>query len=576
MNDVARLPVELIKVRTDVVVVGGGGAASRAALSARQAGADVHLVAKAPLRTGGSTVHGASEIMSMGAAGYGDRRDSTELHYEDTMRAGKGFIDPALVRVLAEDAPKRIQDLIDLGVGFDRVASQPEEHATGYKLIKSDFGSYGRAMGVSGKTGLAFVDAISNELVRLGVKVDAPVMLVDLVRNTDGEVAGVLAYDPDRRALIHYEAPAVVLGTGGIHGAYEAQVSTSEMTGDGQAICLRHGAELVNLEFHQFGPALIHPYVQLFSKSCFVLHPRITNALGEEFLPKYLPEGVTVEEVYEEKVFPFTTTNVSRYLDIAIAAEINAGRGSPNGGVYFSFAHVLEERIEAVIPNTARWMRDRGLDVRRELFEVGIAFQCMNGGVRMVNEDAESTIPGLFVVGELAGGVRGPDRPGGNSLAEGQVFGHRAGKAAAERSRGRAPGDPATLDGSLSFLAHRLAPTNRTIDLGAVEQAIRRAMQRHCLVEKDEAGLDQALASIRSAKSELEDAPLTPDTLLRGLGLRNMAGASEAVLRACLERRETRSGHYRTDHPATDDEHFLGCFLWRQEGSELRLSRQEY
>ncbi|MDP4026161.1 FAD-binding protein [Methylobacterium sp. NEAU 140] len=563
-------------MRTDVVVVGGGGAASRAALSARQAGAEVHLVAKAPLKTGGSTVHGASEIMSMGAAGYGDRRDSAEIHFEDTMRAGRGFIDPKLVRVLAEDATARIRDLVDLGVPFDRLAAPNEEQSTDYKLIRSDFGTYGRAMGVSGKTGLAFVDAIGNELVRLGVQVDAPVMLVDIVRDDAGEVAGVIGYDPGRQALIHYEAAAVVLGTGGIHGAYEAQVSTAEMTGDGQAICLRHGAELVNLEFHQFGPALIHPYVQLFSKSCFVLHPRITNELGEEFLARYLPPGVTVEEVYEEKVFPFTTTNVSRYLDVAIAAEINAGRGSPHGGVYFSFAHVPEERIDAVIPNTARWMRERGLDVRTDQFEVGIAFQCMNGGVRMVNEDAESTIPGLFVVGELAGGVRGPDRPGGNSLAEGQVFGHRAGTAAARRARARRPGPPATLAASLAFLAGKLSASNRTIDLDAVEAAIRRAMQRYCLVEKDEAGLGEALKAIRGAKAELEEAPLTVETLLRGLGLRNMAGASEAVLRACQERRETRSGHYRTDHRKTDDANYLGCFLWRQENGELRASRQAH
>lgn len=574
--DTTTLPLKLIRVRTDVVVVGGGGAASRAALSARQAGADVHLVTKAPLKTGGSTVHGASEIMSMGAAGFGDQRDSTELHYDDTMRAGKGFIDPKLVRVLAEDAPKRIQDLIDLGVPFDRLAAQPENQSTGYRLIKSDFGSYGRAMGVSGKTGLAFVDAISNELIRLGVKVDAPVMLVDLVRDEAGEVAGVLGFDPAKKVLIHYEAPSVVLGTGGIHGAFEAQVSTAEMTGDGQAICLRHGAELVNLEFHQFGPALIHPYVQLFSKSCFLLHPKITNASGEEFLPRYLPDGVSMEEVYEEKVFPFTTTNVSRYLDIAIAAEVNAGRGSPHGGVYFSFEHVPEDRIEAVIPNTARWMRDRGLDPRTGKFEVGIAFQCMNGGVRMVTEDAESTVPGLFVIGELAGGVRGPDRPGGNSLAEGQVFGHRAGSAAARRADGRRPGTAATLDGSLAFLSQRVAPTNRVIDLDAIEQAIRRSMQRHCLVEKDETGLAEALESIRAAKVELEDAPLTADTLMRGLGLRNMAGASEAVLRACLERRETRSGHFRTDHPEAHDEQFLGCLLWTQKDGELRLSRQSF
>ncbi len=244
------LPREIAKLSADVVVIGGGGAASRAALSARRAGARVRLVTKAPFKAGGSTVHGASEIMSMGAAGFGDKSDSAEVHFEDTMRVGRGFVDPALVRVLAEEASARIHDLIMLGVPFD-------EQKEGYKLIKSDFGSYARTLGVRGKTGRAFVEAISDEIVRLGVDVDENVALIDLVRDADGAIAGVIGYDTARRVLIHYEAPCVVLGTGGIHSAFEQQVSTAEMTGDGQAICFRHGAELVNLEFHQLGAALV-------------------------------------------------------------------------------------------------------------------------------------------------------------------------------------------------------------------------------------------------------------------------------------------------------------------------------
>ncbi|MBV8093450.1 MAG: FAD-binding protein [Acetobacteraceae bacterium] len=558
------LPIEVTRVTADVVVIGGGGAASRAALSARQAGADVRLVAKAPLRIGGSSVHGASEIMSMGAAGFGDRRDSPAIHYEDTMRAGEGFIDPALVRVLAEDAPDRIRDLIALGVPFDRAPDGED-----YRLIRSDFGSFARALGVSGKTGRAVVEALSDELVRRGVAVDAPVMLVDLIRNSDGSVAGALAYAPERRMLIHYEAPSVVLGTGGMHGAFERQVSTPEMTGDGQAICFRHGAELVNLEFHQFGPALIHPYVQLFSKSCFVLHPRITNGLGEEFLPRYVPVGVPLEEVYDEKVFPFTTENVSRYIDVAIAREINEGRGTPNGCVNFSFAHVSAERIEATIPNTARWMRERGLDVRKGLFEVGIAFQCMNGGVRMVNAGAESTIPGLFVIGELAGGVRGPDRPGGNSLAEGQVFGHRAGTAAADRAaRERNRGG-----GLLQLATDRVASVmGRPVadhELAVLVEKVRSAMQRHCLVEKSESGLRRALATVRDVRDALDvGCGATPDTLSTVLSVRNLALASELVLRACLHRHETRSAHYRVDFPETDDSRFKHSLVLRREGED--------
>ena len=564
------LPVEIVEVPSDVVVVGGGGAASRAALSARQAGASVRLVTKAAFKSGGSTVHGASEIMSMGAAGFGDRADSTQSHYEDTMRAGRGFIDRALVRVLAEDAPARIKDLILLGVPFD-------EQSDGYKLIRSDFGSYARALGVRGKTGKAFVDAISDELVHLGVGIDASVALVDLVRDADGAIAGVLCYDTVRRMLVHYRAPCVVLGTGGMHSAFEQQVSTAEMTGDGQAICFRHGAELVNLEFHQLGPALVHPYVQLFSGSCFRLYPKLLNAAGEEFLPGYLPPGVDVKTVYDAKGFPFTSTNVSRYIDISMAHEVSAGRGTARGAVYFSFAHVPPQRLESELPNTVRWLRERGVDPQRDKLEVGVAFQCMNGGVRMTGADAQSTIPGLFVIGELAGGIRGPDRPGGNSLAEGQVFGHRAGTAAAQRARGQKCGEAHTLAGSFEFLRGAMTRGGSGAPYAEMAAAVRRAMQRHCLVEKTAEGLNAALATVLGVKAELErNLALTPETLVEGLSVRNLAQASELVLRACLNRKETRSAHYRLDYPKRDDAAYLHSYVMRRDGDGMIMNALEY
>jgi len=566
------LPIEIIKVTTDVVVIGGGGAASRAALSARQAGADVHLVTKVELKKGGSTVHGASEIMSMGAAGFGDPADSSEIHYQDTMRAGRGFIDPALVRVLADDAPHRIRDLIELGVPLDREA--PDR----YKLIKSDFGSYARALGVGGKTGKAFVEAITDEMIRLGVHIDANVSLIDLIRDANGEIAGALCFDTQRQLLIHYDAPSVILGTGGIHGAFEQQVSTAEMTGDGQAASFRHGAELVNLEFHQVGPALVRPYVQLFSGSCFKLHPTLLNSDGETFLHKYLPPGLSVNEVYDEKVFPFTTNNVSRYMEIAISREVRAGRGSPSGGVYISFAGIPIEKIETVMPNTARWMRQSGVDLEKDRLEMGIAFQCMNGGVRMTGPDAQSTIPGLFAIGELAGGVRGPDRPGGNSLAEGQVFGHRSGVAAAQRAKaanGRR--EPATLEQTLDFLAACLSRSGQDWRLAEAAAEVRRTMQRDCLVEKDGATMKQALERIRAVQARCEsEMALTPQTLVEGLSLRNMATVSSLVLRACINREETRSSHYRVDFPESDDAKYTCSFVLKRDGDDVAFSRLTY
>jgi succinate dehydrogenase/fumarate reductase flavoprotein subunit len=568
---VGALPVAVEKVNADVLVVGGGGAASRAALSARQAGAKVRLLTKAPLQSGGSTVHGASEIMSMGAAGFGDTQDSPEIHFQDTMRAGRGFIDAALVRVLAEDAPKRIRDLVDLGVPLDRAPDGD------LKLIKSDFGSYARALGVSGKTGKAFVEAISEALTATGVEVDAPMMLVDLIRDSNGAVAGVLGYDPDRKVLVHYEAPSVIMGTGGIHGVYQQQVSTPEMTGDGQAICFRHGAEMVNLEFHQVGPALVHPYVQLFSGSCFVLHPKMLNNQGKEFLASYLPAGVAMDDVFDKKAFPFTTTNVSRYIDIAMAREVAEGRGTERGAIFLSLEDIPEARIAEVMPNTARWMRDRGIDWKTDKLEVGVAFQCMNGGVRMMGADAQSSVPGLYVIGELAGGIRGPDRPGGNSLAEGQVFGHRAGVAAAERSRDVRAAVPATLEETFDVLARAFAPRNHTLDLPEVAATIRETMQHDCLVEKSGEGLNRAIGVMSGLRANLEsDLHVTPETLLQGLSVRNMALTSELVLRACLNRDETRSSHYRLDYPNGGGKAYQHSFVMQRKGNEAAIKPYFY
>ncbi|OWT54757.1 FAD-binding protein [Candidimonas nitroreducens] len=541
--------MEVIECSADVIVVGGGGAASRAALSARQQGAEVRLLTKTAFQQGGSTVHGASEIMSMGAAGFGVADDSPRKHFEDTMRAGRGFIDESLVSVLAEEAPHRIRDLMALGVPFDRERAGP-------KLIQSDFGSYARALGVRGKTGKAFVQALSQAMLQAGVCVDEHIALVDLIRDAEGAIAGVLGYHAKARKLVQYRAPSVILGTGGLHGAFELQVSTAEMTGDGQAICYRHGAELVNMEFHQLGPALIHPYVQLFSGSSFRLQPKLMNGSGREFLRDYLPPEATLDAVYEAKSFPFTTANISRFIDISMAREVAEGRGSPHGGVYFSFAHVNADALARVLPNTISWLSARGIDIAADPLEVGVVFQCMNGGVRMIDPDGQSTVPGLFVIGELAGGVRGPDRPGGNSLAEGQVFGHRSGVAAARRAlagSGKYRPSPATLDSTLGELSQLASHPKASAQLAVMASEVRRAMQQHCLVEKTGEGLCTALATMRAVQDHIAAGMgVGPDTLMDVLSVRNMAQASELVLRACLNREETRGAHYRLDHLDTD------------------------
>lgn len=575
------LGLDAEELHTDVVVVGGGGAAARAAVSARLAGARVLVLAKAPLGVGGSTVHGASEIMGMGASGYGDRDDSPEVHYRDTMAAASGFIDPALVRVLAEDAPARIRDLIDFGVAFDPAGTgavqgaKPGEERD-YKLIRSDFGSFARAMGVSGKTGKAFVMALAEQALALGVTVRAPAALVDLLLDAQGHAAGVLAIDTASNRWLVVHARSVVLGTGGAHGLFSQQVSTAEMTGDGQAACWRAGAELVNMEFHQFGPALVHPYVQLFSKACFVLHPKMTNALGHEFLSDHLPPGTNVDEVYDEKVFPFTVSNASRWIDIAMAREIAAGRGTARGAVHFSFAHVDADRLQKTMPNTVRWMHEQGVDPQRDLLDAGIAFQCLNGGVRMVDAGARTSLPGVHVIGELAGGVRGPDRPGGNSLAEGQVFGHRAGDAAARDALERGAAQAPVADAVVARLRQALQP-NRHFDAARSVRELQASMQRNALVEKSKTGLGEALSLAQQIEQALHvGGNASTDTLQQALTVDNMATTAQIILQACIARRETRSGHYRTDHPERDDTHFGHALSLKRVGEGFEFGAIAY
>jgi fumarate reductase (CoM/CoB) subunit A len=221
-------------------------------------------------------------------------------------------------------------------------------------------------------------------------------------------------------------------------------------------------------------------------------------------------------------------------------------------------------------------MGQHGIDTRRDKLEVGIAFQCMNGGVRMTDTDAQSTIPGLFVIGELAGGIRGPDRPGGNSLAEGQVFGHRAGTAAAKRAEKNGKAEARTLDGTVDFLSTVLG-RKANLDFRDMSRDIQSTMQRHCLVEKSGPNLEAALNKVLGIKKELNsNLALTPETLTEGLGARNLAQVSELVLRGCLNRKETRSGHYRIDFPETDDKNYRRSFVSRRNGDDVTISPLQY
>ncbi|BCJ85626.1 FAD-binding protein [Effusibacillus dendaii] len=557
------------EIDADVLVVGGGGAATRAALSAKQEGADVRMAVKSKWLKSGSTATAFSELLSIAAAiGHGDERDHPEIHFSDTMKSGEGFIDPDLVWGLAHEAPDRIFDLIELGLDFDKQQNG--------KLVQgmSDFATYPRTCRVNGVTARHILNILAKRLKELNVPVDQDMMIFDIMTDESQKVIGALGWDHAAKELVLYRTPAVIFACGGSHSVYKYGVGTSEMTGDGYAMAYKLGLPLVNMEFVQIGPAALFPSVTLLSGPVWKTNPILMNGKGESIFANILPEGVSVEEVYQHKVFPFSVSNVSFYLDTSIQREMETNP-TPRGGVWYQKRPGTDELIESKMPKTKRVLKSKGIELDDDKFEIGLISQCNNGGVQILNMDCETDISGLYVAGETAGGLRGPDRPGGNSLAEGQVFGHRAGIASARYAKqlGAKPqpqlGASITLDSYNSWLQKC---ANGTKSVQEAADSVRAIMHKNCLVIRSEQRLSEAWNFLCSLESELQSGEFYVDEgqFYQAVELNHMIIAAKIIVRSALERKESRSCHYREDYPEKNDNEWKKSIRVRCVNGEMR------
>jgi succinate dehydrogenase/fumarate reductase flavoprotein subunit len=536
----------------DVLVVGGGGAATRAAVSAKEAGASVRMAVKSKWLKSGSTATAFSELLSIAAAiGHGDERDEPEIHYSDTMKSGDGFIDPDLVWGLAHEMPDRIYDLIDLGLNFDK---QPNG-----KLVQgmSDFATYPRTCRVNGVTARHILNILAKRLKDLEVPVDEDMMIFEILTDSDNKVTGALGWDNAAKEIVLYRTPAVIFACGGSHSIYKYGVGTPEMTGDGYAMAYKLGLPLVNMEFVQIGPASLFPSVTLLSGPVWKTNPVLTNGSGEPIFDNILPEGVTVEEVYKEKVFPFSVSNVSFYLDSSIQRE-SENNPTPNGAVWYRKKPGTEDLIESKMPKTKRVLKSKGIDLDKDPFEIGLVSQCNNGGVQILNMNGETAIPGLYVAGETAGGLRGPDRPGGNSLAEGQVFGHKSGEASAQYAKQQSSKPEPEIqaaDQMDSYNSWLMKCANGTGDVLEAADSIREIMHKNCLIIRNEQGLLETWDFLRQLETDLLNGEFHVDDgqFNHALDLNHMIITAKTIVLSALERKESRSCHYREDYPEKSD-----------------------
>ncbi len=571
----------------DVVVIGAGGAGLRAVIEARERGLKVAVVSK-------SLFGKAHTVMAEGgcAASMGNTnpKDNWKTHFGDTMRGGKFLNNWRMAELHAKEAPDRVWELETYGALFDRTKDG--------KISQRNFGghTYPRLAHVGDRTGLELIRTLQQKIVSLQqedhaelgdyearIKVFAECTITELLKDgsEDGErIAGAFGYWRESGRFILFEAPAVVLATGGIGKSFKVTSNSWEYTGDGHALALRAGATLINMEFVQFHPTgmVWPPSVKgiLVTEGVRGDGGVLKTSDGKRFMFDYIPpvfKGQYAETEQEADQWLVDNDSARRTPDLlprdevarAINSEVKAGRGTPHGGVYLDIASRLTpEEIKRRLPSMYhQFMELAGVDITKEPMEVGPTCHYVMGGIEVDADNGAATVPGLFAAGECSGGMHGSNRLGGNSLSDLLVFGRRAGLGAADYVRALSS-RPTISTGAIDTAAKRaLAPLEVPTNGAAAENPytlqleLQQSMNDLVGIIRKADEISEALARLGTLRERFKNLHVeggreyNPGWNL-AIDLRNMLMVSECVAKAALERTESRGGHTRDDHPSMD------------------------
>lgn len=549
----------------DVVVIGAGGAGLRAAIAAHEAGARTAVVCK-------SLLGKAHTVMAEGgaAAALGNRwpEDSWKVHFRDTMRGGKMLNNWRMAQLHAQEAPERVLELEDWGALFDRTEDG--------LISQRDFGGhkYARLAHVGDRTGLELIRTLQQRTVQLGIDVYMECTITEVLKDGDA-VAGAFGYWRETGRFITFEAPSVILATGGIGKSYKVTSNSWEYTGDGHALALRAGASLINMEFVQFHPTgmVWPPSVKglLVTESVRGDGGILRNSEGKRFMFDYIPDffkaetADTEEEAdrwYDDKKNNRRPPELLPRDEVAraINTEIKAGRGSPHGGIYLDIASRRDaEYIRKRLPSMYHQFKELAdVDITAEPMEIGPTCHYVMGGVEVDPDTQQSAVPGLYAAGEVSGGMHGSNRLGGNSLSDLLVFGKRAGEDAAAYAASGAR--PAIAEADVKAAqASALAPFE--VEGGENPYTIQHDLQQSM---NDLVGIIRTASELEASLGELETfKQRAAGMVVEGhrqynpgwhlaLDLRNMLLVSECIAKAALAREESRGGHTRDDFPGPD------------------------
>lgn len=543
-------PLEQLEV--DVVVVGGGGAGLRAAYDAAAAGAKVALVLKGRVTASGATAFGVAELAGFAVPdGAGDPLDSPQVHYEDIMRAGQGCNDPRLVRILVDEAISAAHDLERWGVPFitDPNTNKP-------LVAMGDFASRARNRKIY-HHGKPITVALKRELENLGATVIQRATVMDLLRDDQG-VNGVLAVTAEGQQVA-VRAGATVLATGGAGQMFNLSLMPPDITGDGYALGYRAGATMANMEYMQAGFGTIKPALNIIMAWLWAFCPKLSDANGRALLDGLLPGDLTTEQVMKRKVkhYPFSSSDDSKWLEIAATKAMREGRVTSEGGFLMDLRGIDESvltkgsDLAVMWPISKEWLLKRRIDVAAEPLQIGLFGHSINGGL-VVSPHCESTVTGLFAVGETAAGPYGADRLGGNMLLNCQVFGKRAGIRAAQVGRER----------RAHAASHRAIPclekpthSKAGTPVKEATRRIKQIMTDGALIVRSDGGLRQAKNQLGALREEIEAGRFAVGSVAGMVDLSeasNMLETGTMMVAAAMERKETRGSHYREDFPAID------------------------
>ena len=586
----------------DVVVIGAGGSGLRAAIEARQRGKKTAIISK-------SLFGKAHTVMAEGGAaaamGNVNPRDNWQVHFRDTMRGGKLINNWRMAELHAKEAPDRIWELEAWGALFDRTKDG--------KISQRNFGGheYPRLAHVGDRTGLEMIRTLQQKVVALQqedaatlgdpetmIKVFAETTITELISG-EGRIAGAFGYFRDTGRFVFFEAPAVVLATGGIGKAFKVSSNSWEYTGDGHALALLAGATLLNMEFVQFHPThMVWPpsvrgllVTELVRGDGGVLR----NSEGKRFMFNYVPDVFRAQyaETEEEGDRWYTDPEHNRLppellprdeVARSINAEVKAGRGSPRGGVFLDIASRRPaEEILRKLPSMYHQFKELAdVDITKEPMEVGPAQHYVMGGVEVDPDSAAAIVPGLFAAGEVSGGMHGSNRLGGNSLSDLLVFGRRAGAGAADYLDGPGGTRAAVSDAQLAAAqGEALAPLERAggDNPYTVHAEVQQTMSDLVGIIRREDEVKTALGELEKLRERAAKVSAAGGTGYNpgwhlALDLRNILLIADCVAQAALERQESRGGHTRDDYPGMSPEWRKVNLICSLDGDRVTLRRQ--